>query len=162
MLATSYTEKHLALAEHLNIEPFMIENENDEIFYIFDAEENDEKEMWVLTKEEASKQLNHFIAKEMEMPFYSFKLSFVAEALGVAEEDVKEYFLPEILLNEIRFDDGWIDTPPLRRYVEDKFSVYFFVHSFCKFVIETDSSGEFLCNKMRETVVNGFHIYYRY
>lgn len=160
-VANTYTEKHLALAEFLELDPSLIENENDENFYLIN-EEDEAREMWVLTREESLERLKIRIEEDMSFPFYSFKFSFVATALGLEEEEIKEFFLPEILLNEITFSDDWIDSQPLKRYVENTLGIDSFLDVYSNFLMDLNRSGECLCNKTKEIVKNGFHIYYRH
>jgi hypothetical protein len=156
-----YTRKHYALAEKLCVSPSIIQNENDEVFYLCDKENNHEQEFWVLTSDDALDTLKSFIGMEFNMPMSEFDLSHVAKSLGVEEQGIKEFFLPEILTGEIDFSYGTIDITPLRKYVEEMHSIEIFIDNFCEFIIDIGKSGSFLCSRMQETKNDIFHIYYR-
>lgn len=157
----NYSDKHMAVASYFKLKPSIIISVGDDSFCVSKGK-HQSKNFIVLTKEEAMEKLKQCILNILDNKhtFKSLKFSFIATAIGVSEIDIKEFFLPEILLGEIRFDDDWIDIEPLKRYVQEKLSIDFFINAFSDFIMNTNSSGEFLCSRNSEIIHNGFHIYF--
>lgn len=154
MNVTTFTDKHLSLADYLN-ESVLDDIENiDDVEFVYN-----DKYFWVLNIDEAKEATEKQIDDMLYYEGYFFKLSDL-EKSGLNINDLKMFFLPDILTNDISFINE-IQGTDLVRYINHRFTISDFIHRFTDYLFQLNLSGSILCSQNTNNINNGFYIYWR-
>lgn len=140
----------MVIADYFTLSPNDIENADDECFMI------EKQKVWILTKEEVLKKVQECVGTKLKI----FDLSMVEKSIDVPHNDIKEFFIAEILADEIYLDYNRIDVEWLKKYIESKCDFDTFIEKFSTLIFEQRKSG-ILWQAETQVEHDGFYIYYR-
>ncbi len=158
------TDKMIALSHYLNVNCDLIRTKDDIQFYIEDDFDDYylNNSFYVFNERETIDRLYQYIVEEMFLSKRKLKLKDVAYSLNIEVDDIKEFFLVEIILGEVRLTD-YIHTHLLLRFLEGKDLFYTFAQTYAEFVFYNNESYSILSDNRfsfrTDNVVNGYHIF---
>jgi hypothetical protein len=154
----TYTDKHKALAKHLTyLEIDDIDSGDDVLFDAYHTH------YWVMDKEEAMDLVYDEVDEMIYSHLYTFPIQRVANILKVDVEAIKEFFLADVLVGEVRIGD-MLDGELLGEFIDSNKCAYdadYFVSFYTDYLFDYNLSGEIVDSKCQNIMVDGFYIYER-
>ena len=125
-----------------------------------------QRDFFVLNYNEAIERLENELSLELESFFGETPYIDLLKCFGITRNDIQLFFLADVLTHHVtlREDDETINSQLLSAYLHSVYDVEYvnvFSEKYADFLMKESRSGDFLCHKRRNTVIDGFYIYFR-
>ena len=124
------------------------------------------RDFFVLNYDESIERLEKELSLELDSFFAEIKYDDLLRCFGITRHDIQLFFLADVLTHHVtlREDDDTINAQLLSAYLHSTYGVEYvnvFSEKYAEFLMKENRGGEFLCYKKRNTIIDGFYIYFR-